>query len=237
MPRRNPILYSVDYTQQVKRIIDRYNKKARKNRGLYGQPNTTNYTLFLEKVQGKTKREANQELAKLERYLRKDAEQIVKTKGGAITSKYELYEIQLAVKRENRVKEKLREQYAKLNVAPEHTQEFRENLLPKKNVSQLVQGQERFNVWRDKALKNGEKTADTYLNRYKVNYLMAFDKEIGDEKLRKRIEALSSTELFELYYTRIGMEIEFVYALSIERDSKIAEIERTIDEFERKRKK
>ncbi len=233
MGRKIVLFGDSKYTAEIRRIIDKYNRKVRKNRQFAGQPGTISLTEISEKFS--SKKDFRREFLRIQRYLKKGAEKLTQTKNGIYISNYLLNEIRIAIRRENKKRKKIREENPESPYKGTQGSHKEMGLLPKKNLVHYYKNKSALYSWIERTLKSADLPESARYEGYKANYLNALNKYVGNEELRKRIEKLSPQEVFHLFFEYPELQIQFLYS-SIEVDKKVKRMKNILNKYERSKK-
>lgn len=161
----------------------------------------------------------NKILNRLKRFMVKGATDVITTKEGVVTTKYQVRELNINKSIINRKRAQLRK---KANVSTEKgTMGAIEkmNLRPKK----LDPNKIRKSMW-DEVVQNFERQSlESYYNDrddlYKQNYLKAFTDAFGGldtDNLYDVIDSLPSSTVIEMFYYDPNLQIDFLYPIDEE---------------------
>lgn len=226
MSQRSNIRWSDKDNRRIDNLVKRYNRKLGK---LANDPNVSD--LLPEKVtRGQIKKEImtrselNQKLNSLNRFMKKDATQVVTTKGGYQLTKYDVREYKEKVRILNIQKAYKRKA---LDLSPDKgvsSQRSNLGLLPKKNT--LPKSRKEY----DKGIETltrqlSVKDKLTKLEQYRENYLSGLKQLPNYEgKIKPLIENLSDIEIFNLTVANPKLIIDFYYDEDQSEDTRGTEI-------------
>lgn len=161
----------------------------------------------------KTRRDLNNLLKSLDRFLVKGAEKPIVTKEGVKTTQYQKRELQIKVNAINARRK------AELKKAAPSTEKgtmgtIRENnLLPKNADINKVKKSDWAKYVESVEKQSKDSYSDDRMIRYKENYLKSFDTVYGEQgkKVRVRIEKLSPETFMDMYYADPVLQLDFNY--------------------------
>ena len=160
----------------------------------------------------------NKTLKRLQRFLKKGAEELVTTDQGVKTTKYQVNEMRINIRTINSKRARIIK-----NESPSTEKgtmgSIREmNLRPLKTDINKIKP----SMWKQIVEKLDKQTMDTYYNArdelYKENYIKSFLDAYGpyDKKLLERIKDIPAEVLVEMYYYDPNLQIGFNYPVSDE---------------------
>lgn len=213
MPRKNNgTKWTTDELREIQRLVRRYNAKRRrviKDELLAPyQPET----ISMRNMRSLSKKEARIQINNMKRYLKKGAEQLRTSKGGAVASRYQIDTARAEVKRINRARER---EYKRL--APSH---YKGNVhvVEEANLSPMHMKWNNANMenW-TRFMRSAKKQAmPSYSNEklelYKANYLKAMRNEHLPSWLIQEIANLDARTVVNALYDNPVLEIGYLYS-------------------------
>lgn len=200
--------------RQIERQVKRFNAKI--TRAAKNNPLADFLPEKLSVARAKemyvTDKDVAQLVRSVDRLFNKGALQIIQTKGGVVTTKYQLREIELGIKRINRARQKELE-LAQPSLYKGTMRTIKENNLRKKRTD--VQNITQSN-W-DKFVESVQKqsVASYYDKRrqvYKDNYLKVVEMEYGkDSDLYAYVKSLSADQVYDALYQNPMLNIKEAY--------------------------
>lgn len=180
----------------------------------------------------RTRRDFNNELKSLERFLVKGAEKPIVTKEGVKTTQYQKREIQIKVNAINARKR------AELKKAAPSTEKgtmgtIRENnLLPKNADINKVRKSDWAKYVESVEKQSKDSYSDERIERYKENYLKGLETAFGEKgnRIKQLVSQLSGDVLMDMYYNDPVLQLDFIYD-PLEMEVRIEAMEEHLQEY------
>lgn len=214
MPRKNNgAKWNADELREIQRLVRRYNSKRRraiKNELIAPyQPEA----IRMVNMRSLSRKEARIQINNMKRYLKKGAEQVRTSKGGAVASNYQINTARAEVKRINRARAK---EYQRLN--PSH---YKGNvhIVEEANLSPMHMrwGNANQENWSRFLRSVVKQAAPTYtqerLELYKANYLKAMRNEHLPSWLIQAVANLDARTVVNALYDNPVLEIGYLYSV------------------------
>lgn len=184
------------------------------------------------KVSVQTRRDFNNELKSLERFLAKGAEKPIVTKEGVKTTQYQKRELLIKV---NAINARRR---AELKKAAPSTEKgtmgtIRENnLLPKNADINKVKKSDWAKYVESVEKQSKDSYSDDRIVRYKENYLKGLENAFGESgnHIKQLASQLSGDVLMDMYYNDPVLQLDFIYD-PLEMAVKIEAMEEHLQEY------
>lgn len=180
----------------------------------------------------RTRRDFNNELKSLERFLAKGAEKPIVTKEGVKTTQYQKRELRIKV---NAINARRR---AELKKAAPSTEKgtmgtIRENnLLPKNADINKVKKSDWAKYVESVEKQSKDSYSDERIERYKENYLKGLENAFGENgnHIKQLASQLSGDVLMDMYYNDPVLQLDFIYD-PLEMEVKIESMEDHLQEY------
>lgn len=163
----------------------------------------------------KTRNDFNKVINRLERFMKKGAEENVVTNTGVRTTKYQINELAIQHRQINQQRAKLRKERQPSTEKGTMGSIRKMNLKPKQNNAMNIPK----HMW-DRYVKGIERqTMDDYYNnskfQYKMNYLKALMEwdNGADSDFVETIKKMSAEDVYNLYYYDSALQLDFWYSL------------------------
>ena len=216
MPRSSKISWNDKQVKELQRQVKRFNAKitrtARKSPELVDfLPDKLSVKQLRQTI--KTARDLKLLSARVDRAFVDNAFQPILTEQGVRTTKYEIREISLAVKRINRQRAK---ELAQANPSTEkgtmgtvrennlQPKKFNPNAIKPSDWDKFVQAVERQSM---------DSYTDEKIERYKKNYLLALKNTFGPaaQDLIDKLQNVPAKTIYQQFYDNPNLQIGFIY--------------------------
>lgn len=205
----------------VKRWNDKIKREVKKNNKLLDVPSIKKLTVKDVKKDMTTINDLNRFLRQVDRAFRPGTFETITNDQGAVTTKWELNEIKLGLRRINKVREQMR---SDLPDKPEYygTQTaVKKQIMPNRKVDFKKQSRRSWALQVQSINKMG---SDSYrgvlYSNYKDNYLRSIDKVFGSrgQPLKDLLSNVDAKWMYDNYYLNSELTIDFVYLSQLDGD-------------------
>lgn len=224
MARKHNIRWRDSDTQELQRLIKNYNAKLTrlsKKEGNFVDYLPERMTVTKAKAKIETRDDYKRLLQSLQRFTERGSETLITTKRGAKMTQWELDEIELIRKRENRLRERerkrLEKQKVKIANEPQSATRAQMGSIQSNELKELTQNVETMNQteWNKFKTAMEKRFSEKYTDKerlYKqVNYMRGLHNAGFDEELINYISTIPQEKFMEILSTDEVGYFEFIY--------------------------